>query len=80
MLKNRSVPADTILPHLVYEDVAGALTWLAKAFGFTEHFRYGQPGGPSKARRCIWAMPGSCSRVHGRTVQVLHGSGTKPSR
>ncbi len=46
MLKNRSVPVDTILPHLVYEDVAAALTWLAKAFGFTEHFRYGEPGGP----------------------------------
>jgi uncharacterized glyoxalase superfamily protein PhnB len=45
MLKNRSVPVDTILPHLVYEDVGGALTWLARAFGFTEHFRYGEPGG-----------------------------------
>lgn len=46
MLKNRSVPVNTILPHLVYEDVAGALTWLTKAFGFTGHFRYGEPGGP----------------------------------
>ncbi len=45
-MKNRSVPVDTILPHLVYEDVGGALTWLAKAFGFTEHFRYAEPGGP----------------------------------
>lgn len=46
MLKNRSVPVDTILPHLAYEDVGGALTWLAKAFSFTEQFRYGEPGGP----------------------------------
>lgn len=46
MLKNRSVPADVILPHLVYEDVASALAWLTRAFGFSEHLRYGDPGGP----------------------------------
>jgi len=44
MLKNRSVPADTILPHLVYEDVAAALGWLERVFGFAEHFRYGDRG------------------------------------
>ena len=43
MLKNRSVPVDTILPHLVYEDVGAALAWLTKTFGFSEHFRYGEP-------------------------------------
>jgi PhnB protein len=25
-----------ILPHLIYDDVAGAIDWLAKAFGFQE--------------------------------------------
>jgi len=45
MLKNRSVPADVILPHLSYENVADALAWLTKTFGFTEHYRYGEPGG-----------------------------------
>jgi len=43
MLKNRSVPTDTILPHIVYEDVAGAIVWLTKTFGFIEHYRYGDP-------------------------------------
>jgi uncharacterized glyoxalase superfamily protein PhnB len=43
MLKNRSVPTDTVLPHVVYRDVAGAITWLSKAFGFAEHYRYGEP-------------------------------------
>ena len=43
--RNRSVPVDTVLPHLVYEDVAAALAWLEAAFGFTEHFRYGEAGG-----------------------------------
>jgi uncharacterized glyoxalase superfamily protein PhnB len=43
-MKNRSVPADIILPHLTYENVAEALAWLTKVFGFTEHYRYGEPG------------------------------------
>ncbi len=45
MLKNRSVPPDVILPHITYQNVADALVWLTKAFGFREHYRYGQPGG-----------------------------------
>ena len=45
MLKNRSVPADVVLPHITYQNVADALVWLTKAFGFTEHYRYGEPGG-----------------------------------
>ncbi len=45
MIKNRSVPANVILPHVTYQNVAGALEWLTKAFGFAEHYRYGQPGG-----------------------------------
>jgi len=43
MLKNRSVPADVILPHLSYQNVAAAVDWLANAFGFAEHYRYGEP-------------------------------------
>src|SRR6266852_7220617 len=46
MVKNRSVPPDTVLPHLTYQNVAGALAWLTTTFGFTEHYRYGEPGGP----------------------------------
>jgi uncharacterized glyoxalase superfamily protein PhnB len=46
MLKNRSVPADVILPHLSYENVAEAIGWLTRAFGFKENYRYGEPGGP----------------------------------
>ena len=43
MLKNRSVPTNTVLPHIVYQDVAGAIAWLTKVFGFVEHYRYGDP-------------------------------------
>ncbi len=45
MLTNRSVPADVVLPHLTYQNVADALAWLTRAFGFAEHYRFGEPGG-----------------------------------
>jgi uncharacterized glyoxalase superfamily protein PhnB len=46
VIRNRSVPADTVLPHVVYQNVAKAIAWLTTTFGFTEHYRYGEPGGP----------------------------------
>jgi uncharacterized glyoxalase superfamily protein PhnB len=42
---NRSVPVDTVLPHVMYACVPDALTWLGRVFGFQEHYRYGEPGG-----------------------------------
>jgi uncharacterized glyoxalase superfamily protein PhnB len=46
-MTNRSVPVDTVLPHIIYEDVADALAYLSATFGFTEHYRYGPPDGPA---------------------------------
>ena len=46
MTVNRSVPTDTLLPHVIYQDVAAAIAWLTEAFGFSEHYRYGEAGGP----------------------------------
>jgi uncharacterized glyoxalase superfamily protein PhnB len=43
MLHNRSVPVDTVLPHLFYTNLDAAIDWLAKVFGFAEHYRYGDP-------------------------------------
>jgi uncharacterized glyoxalase superfamily protein PhnB len=43
MLTNRSVPANIILPHIVYRNVGAAIDWLKQTFGFTEHYRYGDP-------------------------------------
>jgi uncharacterized glyoxalase superfamily protein PhnB len=43
MIENRSVPPDTILPHVSYSDVAQAAGWLSRTFGFQEHYRYGEP-------------------------------------
>jgi uncharacterized glyoxalase superfamily protein PhnB len=44
-MRNRSVPVDAILPHLLYPDLEEAITWLAETFGFREHYRYGEPIG-----------------------------------
>jgi len=43
MLQNRSVPTDTVLPHVVYRDLPRAIEWLKSTFGFVEHYRYGDP-------------------------------------
>jgi predicted enzyme related to lactoylglutathione lyase len=43
LIPNRSVPCDVILPHVQYQNLADAIQWLASAFGFSEHFRYGDP-------------------------------------
>src|SRR5262245_21447384 len=59
MLKNRSVPADALLPHIIYQDLAEAIPWLSRAFGFSEHYRYGDPGSPDGAQMHLgdaWIM------------------------
>src|SRR3954453_23673578 len=44
--RNRSVPAEIILPHIMYRNVAEAIASLRQAFGFVEHYRYGpEPSG-----------------------------------
>ena len=43
MLRNRSVPVDTVLPHITYKDLPAAIDWLVATFRFSEHFRYGNP-------------------------------------
>lgn len=42
-MKNRSVPADILLSHIVYHNLVEAATWLSRVFGFREAFRYGDP-------------------------------------
>lgn len=46
MIKNRSVPPDTVLPHVVVQDVVDAVAWFSRVFGFSEHYRYGDSAGP----------------------------------
>ena len=41
MRTNRSMPSSTVIPVLVYSEVAEAVDWLCGAFGFTEWLRIG---------------------------------------
>lgn len=43
MKTNRSVPTNSLLPHLVYRNLPEACDWLTSVFGFAEHYRYGDP-------------------------------------
>lgn len=43
MISNRSVPVDTVLPHVRYRNLEEAVVWLSNAFGFVEEYRYGHP-------------------------------------
>ncbi len=81
MLKNRSVPANAVLPHVTYPNVADAVAWLTATFGFTEHYRYGEPGGTVQGAQmffgdaCIMldlARPGRASPAQlGQRTQSL---------
>jgi uncharacterized glyoxalase superfamily protein PhnB len=42
MKPNRSVPASTVIPVLIYPDVRAAVDWLSAAFGFSERLRIGE--------------------------------------
>ncbi|HEY6446787.1 MAG TPA: VOC family protein [Acidobacteriaceae bacterium] len=43
MMRNRSVPTDIVLPHVMYQDLPAAIAWLTRVFGFAEHYHYGEP-------------------------------------
>ena len=75
MLKNRSVPADVVLPHITYQDVAEAIVWLTKVFGFEEHYRYGAPDGAQLHLGDAWIMINR-SRP-GRASPAQAGCGTQ---
>ena len=42
MRPNRSIPAATVIPVLIYPDVREAVEWLWAAFGFAERVRIGE--------------------------------------
>ena len=75
-MPNRSVPTDTILPHIVYADVEAAIAWLSNAFGFVEHYRYGDPlSGAQMRAGNAWIM---LHRVRQeRATPKALGSGTQ---
>jgi uncharacterized glyoxalase superfamily protein PhnB len=40
--QNRSIPAPTVIPVLIYPDVREAVAWLTEAFGFHERLQIGE--------------------------------------
>ncbi|HEV3166354.1 MAG TPA: VOC family protein [Isosphaeraceae bacterium] len=76
MVKNRSVPVDTLLPHLTYQNVADAMAWLTATFGFIEHFRYGEeherPSGAQMHLGDAWIMLNSSRDNSASPAQVGH--------
>jgi uncharacterized glyoxalase superfamily protein PhnB/predicted enzyme related to lactoylglutathione lyase len=59
MIPNRSLPTDTLLPHVAYQNVGEAIAWLTKTFGFAEHYRYSDSAGISGAQMHLgnaWVM------------------------
>jgi uncharacterized glyoxalase superfamily protein PhnB len=52
---NRSAPVDTVLPHVVYQNLAEAIEWLERVFGFEEYYRYGDgpAGGQMRAGKAV---------------------------
>jgi uncharacterized glyoxalase superfamily protein PhnB len=40
---NRSVPTNSVLPHVFYRNLEEACEWLTRVFGFEEQYRYGEP-------------------------------------
>jgi uncharacterized glyoxalase superfamily protein PhnB len=70
VIKNRSVPADVILPHITYQNVTAAVDWLAKSFGFTEHYRYGEPAqGAQMHLGDAWIMLNSSRQGRGSPAE-----------
>lgn len=58
MPKNRSVQTDVMLAHIEYQNLPEAIAWLAKAFGFAESYRYGEPAAGAQmllGKACIMA-------------------------
>jgi uncharacterized glyoxalase superfamily protein PhnB len=77
MVTNRSVPVDTVLPHITYRDVATASRWLIATFGFAEHFRYGPADAPSGAQMHLgdaWVMLNSAGADQKTPAELGYGT------
>ena len=76
MISNRSLPTDTVLPHVMYRNLNEAVAWLRNAFDFVEHYRYGDPiGGAQIKAGNAWIMLKQ-ARPEDRTPKQL-GFGTQ---
>ena len=62
--------ADTqIIPYLIYRDVAAALAWLSRAFGFSETMRTGTASGGIHAEMTLNGAPIMLGQMAGSAAQ-----------
>ncbi len=74
-MHNRSVPADILLPHIAYRDLPEAIEWLSKAFGFSEHYRYGNPiSGAQLHLGNAWIMVVTAHQRYATPAELGHGT------
>jgi PhnB protein len=66
-VSNRTMPPCTVIPQLVYDDVAAAIDWLCDRFGFTERWRAGDH------RAQLSVGQGTVAITEPRTSTVLPG-------
>ena len=76
MISNRSVPTDSVLPHIMYGDLEEAIRWLSNAFGFVEHYRYGSPVSGAQMRAGNAYIMLKQAR-HGQAIPKELGFGTQ---
>ena len=76
-VKNRSVPVDTVLPHVRYRNVPEAIAWLSRVFGFREHYRYGERGNESGAQMIAGRAYIMVAEVRGGRTPAEWGFGTQ---
>ena len=80
MIKNRSVPTEILLPHVVYQDVPEAIAWLTKTFGFKEHYHYGEPAqGAQMHLGNAWVMLRQARPGSGTPAQLGSATQARPS-
>src|SRR5215831_15039529 len=82
LIANRSVPAATVLPHVVYQDLGEAIVWLTRTFGFVEHYRYGDPARPSGAQMHLgnaWIMVRQAQSGNQSPAQLGYGTQDRKS-
>ena len=72
------MPTNIMLAHITYQNVPGAITWLTKIFGFTEHYRYGEPDGAISGAQMhlgeAWIMLRSARPGEVSPMQVDHST------
>lgn len=74
-LQNRSVAANDVLPHVIYQDLPEAIRWLTRVFGFEECYRYGD--GPRGAQMMAGRAAIQVRQAHGERSPKQLGYGTQ---